>query len=171
MMISHCITIYYTFFRIVWWSESSKEQHLFNIEMFCNSVKDFIATFNQLHYTSWIKYSFVHKKIFWTQNIWTVKSIVYFYVRFLFILNISNWECVPTYLTVNLPSYLVFKIFRITFSVFHACFARCLKHIQNEFIFSLLLRESSENILNISILLILTIAQIKVDGDNNIINN
>ncbi len=24
------------FFRIVWWSESSKEQHLFDIEMFCN---------------------------------------------------------------------------------------------------------------------------------------
>ncbi len=59
--------------------------------MFCNSVKYFTATFNQLNYTSWIKVLILfHKKYFWTQNIWTVKkSILYFYVMFLFIIELS----------------------------------------------------------------------------------
>ncbi len=35
--------------RILWWMESSKEQHLFEIEIFCNSVKYFTVTFNQLN--------------------------------------------------------------------------------------------------------------------------
>jgi len=36
-------------FRILWWTESSKEQHLFEIKVFCNILNDFTNTFEQLN--------------------------------------------------------------------------------------------------------------------------
>ncbi len=38
---------YILFFRILWWIESSKEQHLFEIENFCNIINVFTVTFDQ----------------------------------------------------------------------------------------------------------------------------
>ncbi len=37
------------FFRILWWIESSKEQHLFGLEIFCNIINVFTATFDQFN--------------------------------------------------------------------------------------------------------------------------
>ncbi len=39
---------YILFFRIHRWIESSKEQHLFEIEIFCNIINVFTVTFDQL---------------------------------------------------------------------------------------------------------------------------
>ncbi len=36
------------YFQILWWTESSKEQHLFEIDIFCNIVHVFTVTFDQL---------------------------------------------------------------------------------------------------------------------------
>ncbi len=35
------------FFRFLWWIESSEEQHLCEIEIFCNIINVFIITFDQ----------------------------------------------------------------------------------------------------------------------------
>ncbi len=35
------------FFRFLWWIESSEEQHLSEIEIFCNIINVFIITFDQ----------------------------------------------------------------------------------------------------------------------------
>ncbi len=35
------------FFRFLWWIESSEEQHLSEIEIFCNIINVFIFTFDQ----------------------------------------------------------------------------------------------------------------------------
>ncbi len=40
---------YILFFRILWWIESSKEQHLFEMEIFCNILNVFTVTFDQLN--------------------------------------------------------------------------------------------------------------------------
>ncbi len=37
------------FFRILWWIESSEEQHLFEIEIFCNIIIVFTVTFDQFN--------------------------------------------------------------------------------------------------------------------------
>ncbi len=37
------------FFRILWWIESSKEQHLFEIGIFCNIINAFTVTFDQFN--------------------------------------------------------------------------------------------------------------------------
>ncbi len=34
-------------FRIVWWIETSKEQHLFEAEIFCYIINVFAVTFDQ----------------------------------------------------------------------------------------------------------------------------
>ncbi len=34
---------------IIWWIESSKEQHLFEIEIFCNVINVFTITFDQFN--------------------------------------------------------------------------------------------------------------------------
>ncbi len=41
----------HTFFspRILWWIESSKEQHLFETEISCNTINGFIVTFDQFN--------------------------------------------------------------------------------------------------------------------------
>ncbi len=36
-------------FRLHWWIESSKEQHLFETEIFCNIINVFTVTFDQFH--------------------------------------------------------------------------------------------------------------------------
>ncbi len=43
------------FFRIIWWIESSKEQHLFEIENLCNIINVFTVTFAQLN-SCWLKH-------------------------------------------------------------------------------------------------------------------
>ncbi len=35
-------------FRILWWTESSKEQHLFEIEIFCNIINALLSLLNNL---------------------------------------------------------------------------------------------------------------------------
>ncbi len=40
---------YIEFLRIIWWIESSKEQHLFEIEIFCNIISVFTVTFDQFN--------------------------------------------------------------------------------------------------------------------------
>ncbi len=40
-------TAEYNFFRFLWWIESSEEQHLSEIEIFCNIINVFIITFDQ----------------------------------------------------------------------------------------------------------------------------
>ncbi len=37
-----------TIFRILWWIECSKEQHLFEIQIFCNILNIFTVTFDHL---------------------------------------------------------------------------------------------------------------------------
>ncbi len=37
------------FFRILWWIESSKEKHLFEIEIFCYIINAFTVTFDQFN--------------------------------------------------------------------------------------------------------------------------
>ncbi len=39
-----------TIFRILWWIKSSKEQHLFEIEIFCNIINVFTVTFDRTPY-------------------------------------------------------------------------------------------------------------------------
>ncbi len=36
-------------FRIHWWTESSNEQHLFEIEIVCNIINVFSVTFDQFN--------------------------------------------------------------------------------------------------------------------------
>ncbi len=45
-------TWYILFFRIFWWTESSKEQHLFETEIFCNIINIFTVTFEKLYASS-----------------------------------------------------------------------------------------------------------------------
>ncbi len=40
-------TAEYNFFRFIWWIESSEEQHLSEIEIFCNIINVFIIIFDQ----------------------------------------------------------------------------------------------------------------------------
>ncbi len=40
------------FFTILWWIESSKEQHLFETEIFCNIINVFTVTFDQFNVSS-----------------------------------------------------------------------------------------------------------------------
>ncbi len=37
------------FFKIIWWIENSKEQNLFETEIFCNNAKIFTVTFDQFN--------------------------------------------------------------------------------------------------------------------------
>jgi len=65
-------------FKILWWIESSKEQHLFEIESFCNIINAFTVSFDQfnasllnksIHFFQKTK----NKKTFLlTPNFWTV---------------------------------------------------------------------------------------------------
>ncbi len=40
-------TAEYNFFRFLWWIDRSEEQHLSEIEIFCNIINVFIVTFDQ----------------------------------------------------------------------------------------------------------------------------
>ncbi len=46
-----CAFCGYIFFRLLWWIQSSKEQHLFEIEMFCNIIKIFTVTIDHFNAT------------------------------------------------------------------------------------------------------------------------
>ncbi len=48
----------YIFFRILWWIESSKQQHLFEIEILCTIIS-LLSLLIHLKYNCWIKYSFL----------------------------------------------------------------------------------------------------------------
>ncbi len=54
---------YILFFRIHRWTESSKEQHLFEIEIFCNIINDFTVTFDQFNASFMNILKHIHKNI------------------------------------------------------------------------------------------------------------
>ncbi len=44
-----CLFLFVYFSLILWWTESSKEQHLFEVEIFCNIIHVFTVTFDQFN--------------------------------------------------------------------------------------------------------------------------
>ncbi len=40
-------SVMHYFFRILWWLEGSKEQHLFELEIICNIINIFTLTFDK----------------------------------------------------------------------------------------------------------------------------
>ncbi len=51
------------FFNILWWIESSKEQHLFVIEIFCNIINDFTVTLVKVRVNR--KFATVFTSVLW----------------------------------------------------------------------------------------------------------
>ncbi len=70
---------YIFFYRIRWWIASSKEQHLFKIEIFCSIINVFTVTFDKLHAFLLRKSINLFKKnthtILLPPNFWTVLYI------------------------------------------------------------------------------------------------
>ncbi len=71
---------HFPFFRILWWIESSKEQYLFEIKIFCNIINAFTVTFDQLKVPCWIKVLISLKKIIsLTPNFWMIYKVNLFW--------------------------------------------------------------------------------------------
>ncbi len=69
-------TTKYNFFRLLWWIESSEEQHLSEIEIFCNIINVFIITFDQfkasllnksINFYNFFPKQLKKKKLYWLQ--------------------------------------------------------------------------------------------------------
>ncbi len=49
LLLSMLKTVVKNIFRVLWWIESSKEQYLFKIDIFCNIINTFTITFDQFN--------------------------------------------------------------------------------------------------------------------------
>ncbi len=82
------------FFRFLWWIESSEEQHLSEIEIFCNIINVFIIIFDQFKASLLNKsinfYNFFPKKT--KQKLYWLQSFEYNVTKaFLFQINADLW--------------------------------------------------------------------------------
>ncbi len=86
------------FFRFLWWIESSEEQHLSEIEIFCNIINVFIIIFDQFKASLLNKsinfYNFfsqkTKQKLYWLQSFeWLIEYNVT--KAFLFQINADLW--------------------------------------------------------------------------------
>ncbi len=111
---------YILLFGILWWTESSKEQHLFETEIFCNITNVFIVTFDQFN-------AFLLNKsinFLLTPNFWMVSDMI----------STVKWMCFPrtafwssiykcSAIINPLSPLLLSSVFCPTIYMFHTC--RC----------------------------------------------
>ncbi len=80
---------YIRFFRIHKWIESSKEQHLFEIEIFCNIINIFTITFDQFNM------SLMNKSINLFQKVITVGAdLHHIFTCSVFFIHICRYICI-----------------------------------------------------------------------------
>jgi len=65
-------SLLYNCVRVFWWIKISEEQHLFGIEIFCNTVNVFTVTFDQLNAPMWIKVLILNGSVFSKWTSWWV---------------------------------------------------------------------------------------------------
>ncbi len=99
---------YVLYFRILWWIESSIEQHLFEIEIFPNIINVFTVTFDQFNA------SLLNKSITYIQtysDIYNVRKDFYFYsiLNFLFIK--ESWNII--HITISTKIWSSTTVFNI----------------------------------------------------------
>jgi len=76
-----CCLIFLWKQNIFWWIESSKEQHLIEIEIVCNAIKVFPVTFHQLNLSlSWINVLILLKV--WCQTFYIIQYIFLMWFKF-----------------------------------------------------------------------------------------
>ncbi len=73
MLLNIFVEMEILFFRIFWWVECSKEQHLFEIEIFCNITNMFIA--NHFNKSLLNKSQIKKQKILLSPKFWMVVNI------------------------------------------------------------------------------------------------
>jgi len=90
------------FFRILWWIETSKEQHLFEIEMFCNIISLLSLLINLMH-PWWIKVFISYKIIFTDQTFERWSTLITFNIKYSisFFTNHSDVQFVITFFPKN----------------------------------------------------------------------